>query len=446
MSSLSGKLGGTFVSVGALLWALPASAQETPYSRLQAEVERLTVSEGLATARADELEARLRQLESLLGVNATGNAELADMRARAAPRLHYEWIGDSVVASRSSLTSAQTEQQPLGKSRLDPGDDPDRKSPAPDAAVEAVARKEQGYFGNRFTIEPSISYSHFDNARINLTGFLALDAIFLGQISLDDVSADIFTFDVTGRYSFSNRLSMDVNVPYLYRRSAYSSGGAGGNSEGVSEETRTDSGLGDISVGASYRLLRETAGRPDVVLNARVKIPTGRHPFGVELIEVEGSQGNLSVPARLSTGSGVWGASLGMSVLKTIDPMVVYGSFTYFRNFGRGFADIDEAPGEQPGDARLGSAFQFGAGVAFALNEKSSLNLSFTQRLVGHTQIRRQNDIWRRVAGSQANVALLNVGATFSLNDTTTLITNLGVGLTDDAPNMILSVRVPLRF
>lgn len=434
------------VSMGALLWATPSLAQQRPESRLEAEVERLTVSEGIANARADALEARLHQLETLLGVHATGNAELATMRARAAPKLHYEWLGDSVIASRTSLTALQEDKQPVGQSRLDPVEEPDRKAPAPVDAVEAVAREKQGYFGNRFTLEPGISYSHFDDARLNLTGFLALDAIFLGQISIDDVSADIFTFDMTGRYSFSNRLSMDVNVPYLYRRSAYSSGGAGGNSEGVSEATRTGHGLGDVSVGASYRLMRETAGRPDLVINARVKMPTGRHPFGVELIEVEGSQGNLSVPTTLSTGSGVWGGSLGFSLLKTIDPMVVYGSATYFRNFTRTFGDIDEAPGDQPGAARLGSAIQFGAGVAFALNEKSSLNLSFTERLVGHTQIRRNNDIWRRVAGSQANVALLNIGGTFTLNRTTTLISNLGVGLTADSPNMVLSVRVPLRF
>lgn len=446
MSSVSRKFGGTLLCVNVLCWAVPAIAQETPNSRLEAQVERLTVSESLATARADALESRLRQLESLLGVTATGNAELADMRARAAPKLQYEWIGDTVVASRTSLAASQADQQPVGKSRLDGAIDPDRKTPAPDAAVEAVAREKQGYFGNRFTIEPGVSYSHFDDARINLTGFLALDAIFLGQISLDDVSADIFTFDATARYSLSNRLQLDVNVPYLYRRSGYSSGGAGGNSKGVSEATRTGHGIGDISVGATYRLMRETAGRPDVVINARVKIPTGRDPFGVELIEVTGSQGNLSVPATLSTGSGVWGASLGVSALKTIDPMVVYGSLTYFRNFEKSFADIDEAPGDQPGSAKLGSAIQFGAGVAFALNEKSSLNLSYTQRLVNRTQVQRANDIWRNIANSQANVALLNVGATFSLSNTLTLITNVGVGLTADSPNMVVSVRLPMRF
>src|SRR3546814_10376623 len=106
----------------------------------------------------------------------------------------------------------------------------------------------------------------------------------------------------------------------------FQSAGAGGSASGTAEVDVTGSGLGDISVGASYRLLRETFRRPDVVLNARVKAPTGEHPFGVELVEIPGTAGNLKVPERLSTGSGVWGASAGISVLKTLDPMVVFRS------------------------------------------------------------------------------------------------------------------------
>ena len=40
-----------------------------------------------------------------------------------------------------------------------------------------------------------------------------------------------------------------------------------------------------------------------------------------------------------------------MSALKTIDPMVVFGSFTYFHNFKRHFPDLDEAIDDQPGEA-----------------------------------------------------------------------------------------------
>lgn len=402
-----------------------------------------------AAARAEALEQRVRELEQRLGPP-TADPLLAAIRGRAMPELRGERLSDTVIPQRSYDLAlprpAAWSPGAQSAAALVQTAEPDRKSAAPTTAVEDVARKEQGYFGNRLTFEPGISYTHFDNARINLNGFLALDAIFLGRISLDDVSADIATFDLTTRYSFSPRFQVDVNVPYLARRSAFASGGAGGNSEGISEAVRSNRGLGDISLGASYRLLQETTRRPDLVLSGRVKAPTGFHPFGVELVEIPGSEGNLLVPERLSTGSGVWGGSLSLSALKTIDPMVVYGSVSYFHNLIRRFDDIDEAEGDQPGRAQLGRALQFGAGVAFALNDRSSLNLGYTQRLVRKTRVERDGDIWRDVAGSQANVALMNFGATFSIDERTTLITNIGVGLTDDAPNMVVGVRLPIRF
>ena len=187
-------------------------------------------------------------------------------------------------------------------------DDELRKEPAKSAAVEAVTRDQQGYFGHAFTIEPGVSYSHFSTAQLNLNGFLALDAIFLGLISIDQTNADVITSDITARYGIG-RLQADVNVPYLYRSSNFRSEEPAAMHPGSSRRPITSRGLGDVSAGLSYRLVSETAAWPDIVVNVRGKAPTGRDPFGTELIEVEGSEGNLKVPSRLSTGSGVWGAA-----------------------------------------------------------------------------------------------------------------------------------------
>src|SRR5690606_2815203 len=163
-------------------------------------------------------------------------------------------------------------------------------------------------------------------------------------------------------------------------------GGAGGAASGLVSATKWDSGLGDVSFGTSYRVFTETLTRPDVVGNIRVKAPTGRHPFGIELVDVEVSQGNLKIPEQLAFGTGVWSAAAGVSVLKSLDPLVVFGSVNYFMNFAQGFDDIDESLGDQPGRVDLGDSLQYGAGVAFALNERSSLSASFTQRFVQHTR------------------------------------------------------------
>jgi uncharacterized protein with beta-barrel porin domain len=50
------------------------------------------------------------------------------------------------------------------------------------------------------------------------------------------------------------------------------------------------------------------------------------------------------------------------------------------------------------------------------------------------------------VAGSQANVGIVNLGATFSLGPRLALVTNVGIGLTDDSPDMSFNIRLPFRF
>lgn len=88
----------------------------------------------------------------------------------------------------------------------------------------------------------------------------------------------------------------------------------------------------------------------------------------------------------------------------------------------------------------------YGAGLVFALNDKSSISMSYTQRIVERTRLTLLDQNTRSIVGSQANVALVNLGATFPLGKNVALVTNFGMGLTDASPDMAISVRVPYRF
>lgn len=416
-----------------------ASAQtmDADVVRLEQNLRDVEAREAKANARIEELEARIRKLERL-AVGPINDLTAGSIRGRNLPPAAVA-VADPSMLYGLSVGQALASETP-------PSESSDRKAPAPSEAVEEVAAERQGRFGERLGFDLGFGYTHFDNARINLDGFLALDAIFLGTINIDRVKADIFTIDPVVRFGVNDDLFLNANIPYFFRVSNFQSGGAGGSASGLVEKTIRKNGFGDASIGASYRLRRESAGWPDLVVNARIKFPTGKHPYGIEFVEVEGSEGNLQVPESLSTGTGVYGASVGLSALKTLDPMVLFGNVTYFHNFPRSFSDISENPGDQPGRVRVGSAFQFGAGLAFALNEKSSISMSYTQRLVQRTKTRLDGDVWKPVVGSQANVALVNLGATFSLNQRLSLIVNTGIGLTDDSPDMAINVRVPIAL
>ena len=448
------------IAIAAVLAAQPAlaAAEEPPddadeIAALREEMASLQQREADYRRRLAELEARLALIEKAEAV------PLASIEAAEAAELRGAYIAPQKLAipddpalaffrrqdlDRAFVRVAQDEPPP-GSGGL--GDEePERRSPAPSEAVVEVAQEQQGRFGDRLGFDLGLGYSHFDNARISLNGFLALDAIFLGTISIDQIKSDIFTFDPTIRYGITDRLFVDANLPFLYRTSNFRSGGAGGSASALIERTVHDEGFGDLSIGASYRLVAETLRKPDVVVSARVKFPTGRDPFGVEFVEVENSEGNLQVPQSLATGTGVYGASLGVAVLKTLDPLVVFGNLTYFRNFSRDFDDIDENEGDLPGRVDIGDAWQFGAGLAFALNDKSSISMSYSQRLVERTRLTPVGQERRAVVGSQANVGIANFGATFSLGPKLALVTNVGIGLTDDSPDMSVAIRLPFRF
>ncbi|QIQ85690.1 transporter [Erythrobacter sp.] len=438
--------------------AVPASAQDAGPDDPAATRENLEEQLKELRAREREYRDRLEALEARLALIERGQevpdaslapAEAANLRgAYIAPRPLAIPDDPSLAFFRkqdleASFVLPSQEEPPTGGG----GDEEEeRRSPAPTEAVAEISGEQQGRFGDRLGFDLGLSYSHFDTARISLNGFLALDAIFLGTISIDQVKSDIFTFDPTIRYGINDRLFVDANLPFLYRTSNFRSGGAGGSASALVERTIHDEGLGDLSIGASYRAIAETAKLPDVVVSARVKFPTGRDPFGIEFVEVTGSEGNLQVPENLATGTGVYGASLGFAVLKTLDPLVVFGNATYFHNFSRDFDDIDEAEGDIPGRVDIGDAFQFGAGLAFALNDKSSISMSYSQRIVERTRLTPEGQDSRIVVGSQANVGLVNLGATFSLGPRLALVTNVGIGLTDDSPDMSVGIRLPFRF
>ncbi|MEK6550883.1 MAG: hypothetical protein AABZ50_04500 [Pseudomonadota bacterium] len=320
-----------------------------------------------------------------------------------------------------------------------------REAPKSKSAT-AVYQEQHAVFDRRFTLETGFSYSHFDRKQISLSGFLALDAIFLGDISVDTVKADILTFDVLGRWGLSNRLQVDLAAPFLYRRTIYQSTA---NSQFYRETVtqNPDVQVGDISAGLYYQLSPETITRPDIVWNFRLKAPTGTHPYGVKLRDASGGAGILTAPTELPSGNGVWSVSTGLSFVKTVDPAILFANVGYFYNFSRRFDDLSTQAGTQtPGRVKLGDSLQFGLGTAFALSERTSLSFSYAQRFSARSRTRLDGGGWSSVPGSDANSATFNFGLTHALSDRASMVTNLGIGLTPDAPDLQLTIKFPYSF
>lgn len=320
----------------------------------------------------------------------------------------------------------------------------------PAQSVSNLYDEASGFFGGgKFSVETGITYARYDTRQLILNGFLALDSIFLGNINLDRIKADNWTLDVTGRYNLNQRWQFDINVPVVYRESTYQSGGAQNNAQGITEQTVTrDPTIGDVNFGVAYKFLDESESLPDAVFTLRVKAPTGEEPFVIKLLQ-DPNNDSLFYPEDLPTGNGVWSITPGISLVKTFDPAVLFGSLSYTHNLEESFSDISSTVGvSHPGKVRLGDSFQLGAGIAFALNEKMSMSFSVSDLIVKKSKINQTdtNDGWVTVPSSDANAAYFNVGMTLAATDKLTIVPNLSIGLTDDAPDFTFSLKFPYYF
>ncbi len=310
-----------------------------------------------------------------------------------------------------------------------------------------VVREHAPLFERRFTFESGMTYSYYDRRQLALSGFLALDAIFLGNINLDQSKASVVTLDLTGRYGLSDRISLEASVPYVWRDTRSVSAGAGGASTAVSEVELRSSGIGDASVAAYYQLVKESARSPDLVTSLRVRGPTGSDPFGLKLIQADEGNDNLNVPEALPTGTGLWSVTANISALRTYDPVILFANVGYTVYRDEDFDDISPVLDQvSPAEVSLGHSIQLSAGLAIALNDRSAVSFSVASAFSAatHTTSPGQEEI--RIPGSSSNSTALNIGATYALPSGWSMSGQLSAGLTPDAPNFVMGIRASRSF
>ncbi|MBP8040170.1 MAG: transporter, partial [Aeromonadaceae bacterium] len=314
-----------------------------------------------ATAEEEALQQQLDQLRQQL---IQQNQALHQLQARLEA---VKATGTTAVAAEGAAAAAPS--QP----------DPARRAPEVGRSTEDLMIEQHNVFDRALTLDFGLSYQHYNRKDLALRGFLALDAIFLGEINLDRVRSDQWTADLVTRYTLNDRWQLELAVPYMYRNTNYQSTGKENSSREFEEQTVSDGGLGDLSLAIYYRVLAEDEDWPDLVWNLRAKAPTGKDPYGIEIMTSE--SGNLMVPKDLATGNGLWQLSTGFSLVKTMDPAILFANLNYGHSLKQDFDDVSYQPGDQPGSIQLGDWYEYGLGVAFALNERFSLSFNINQRI-----------------------------------------------------------------
>ncbi len=416
--------------------AKAGSSDEEEVRALAAQLEALKANYAQEVRRLRELDMQVQAIQ----------ARVSGKTAQALPAAPPQ----AVAAQAAEEAASATPPAPITPPAEGYASNADEAQQAKEAArrsVDDVKQQQSALFNRRLTLENSLTYARYDRKQLTLNGFLALDAIFLGNIAIENVESDSLTWNFAARWGLSPRLTLNLDVPYIARKTIYQKGGAGGSAAAIAQEETSGTGIGDITASANYKLFGERGWRPETVLTAGITAPTGREPYGMDWKVIERDDDDFirfAVPAEQPTGNGVWQANIGLSAVKTADPAILFANVGYIHSFERSFDDIDSNPDTvNPGKVKLGGSYYFGAGVAFAFNERTSLSISFSDKLSARAATRYKDGQWIKVIGSDANAGTLNLGVTYALTSKATFVSLLGIGLTPDAPDFSLAFKIP---
>lgn len=183
------------------------------------------------------------------------------------------------------------------------------------------------------------------------------------------------------------------------------------NGGSFNDDSETGHGLGDITVGLAKTVLRQKSWWPDVVL--RINWDTGSGEKSDNGVPLDGGFQSL-------TGS--------VSLAKRQDPLVFVAGASYNAAFEED--DLD------PGDT-----LNFRIGTFLAASPSTSLYATLDQSFQDETEFDG-----RRIDGSDTVQSVLTLGASAVLGRDVLIDGNVGVGLTDDSPDYLVSVSLPIRF
>lgn len=252
-------------------------------------------------------------------------------------------------------------------------------------------------------VQPGVSYFLIDTEQAvpSGTGFV-----------LQSRRRDILVPALTLRLGLPWRLQVEGRVPWRYERERVTVAG-------VQEETTEDFGLSDVQTALSAQLLGERGWVPDVLASARYKSTTGVGPFE-------------TTPGELATGTGFHAVQAALTAVRSRDPVVFFADASYTANISR----------ETPlGRVDPGDVLGFQLGLILAVNPVTSLSAAFEQRFTRHTDINRV-----QVPGSSENIPILRLGASYVLGRDVSLDFTVGIGLSEDAPDVEVTFVLPIRL
>ena len=299
-----------------------------------------------------------------------------------------------------------------------------------------------------YVLEPSMQYGYSSSNRVALVGYTVIPALLIGLVDVREIKRNTFTTAITGRTGISNRMEVEVKVPYVYRSDATVSREIFTGTAVERVFDTTGKGLGDVEVAGRYQLNNGGADKGYYIAGLRYKSRTGRDPFEVitdcERRCIGENVTGTGLPLDLPTGSGFHSLQATLTWLYPSDPAVFFGNLSYVHNFKRDDVTRLVRNGEREplGSLQPGAVLGFNFGMGLALNDKASLSLGYDHSTIGRM---RQNGA-TSIGSVRTQLGTLLLGYSYRLSPKRSLNIAVGAGVTRDTPDVTLTLRLPMTF
>lgn len=320
--------------------------------------------------------------------------------------LTSSWLfADDFAAAQSAEPSVDQARDALSKK----ADDADSAK----ALEQVFSASEQSYTllkkGER-TLTYGFDYSLLRDTQIETFRASGNVISVAAQPQAQHTFTNSFTFD----YGVWDNLTFSIRLPFV---AAYDT-----------ERSLDTYSLGDISTSLRWQPWPSVRGKPSTTLYATLGLPTGQSPYDID------------PNTTLSTGNGYYSLGGGANLSYVIDPVVLFGSLGYTYNMP--VNDVNQMRGGRLLEkVEPGATLSYSMGFAYALSYDVSLSTSYQ---MAYSLKPTYTFADQAVDGTEQTSAIMNFSLGLRTSPDYIVNVNAGFGMTEDSPDVLLGVSMPL--
>ena len=329
----------------------------------------------------------------------------------------YETVDESeAVVSATSQPSVNTATQPVDEqsqasSALQQQDGDASKETSLQEVFTSNERQYSLIKKGDISSYYDIDYTYYRDTQIDAE--MAKGQLY--QLRVQENATHSMTNTFTAQYGVLDNLTFTASLPLVAKTDLL--------------KDASTAGLGDISFGARWEPFPLKTGRLPLILFGNVSTKTGDSPYEVNAAD------------DLGTGKGYYSAGVGASTRKYIDPVVLFASVS--ANYGFKETELNQKRGSRIiNEFEPGISGGFAFGFAYSFNYDVSMTMSYQQSFNTGSEFTYSSGESYSPADQTSSTLAISLGVRVSPE--TIVNGTVGIGLTEDAPDVSLGLSFPL--